>query len=55
MSWRNAKSLVVLRAQINAAFPSRSKASDGTIGDSRHCPGSSDHCPKDLDGLPQGS
>ena len=50
MSWRVAKSLLTLRDQINQRFPSRRKASDGTIGDSRHCPGSSDHCAKPLDG-----
>lgn len=31
MSWRLAKSLEVLRSQVNAAYPKRSKASDGTI------------------------
>jgi hypothetical protein len=50
MSWRVAKSLLTLRGQINQSYPSRRKASDGTIGDTRHCPGSSDHCPKPLDG-----
>jgi hypothetical protein len=44
-SWRAAKSLTKLRTQLNAAFPKRSKASDGIIGDLAHCPGSSDHCP----------
>jgi hypothetical protein len=36
MSWRVAKSLIKLRDQIDAAYPHRSKASDGTIGDAAH-------------------
>jgi hypothetical protein len=48
--WRVAKSLLKLRDQINAEFPQREKDSDGTIGDSAHCPGSSDHCPNISDG-----
>jgi lysozyme family protein len=43
--WRVAKSLEHLRAQINAAFPGRSKASDGTIGDPSHQSRASDHNP----------
>ena len=43
--WRNAKANIKLRDQVNAKFPNRKKSSDGTIGDSNHCPGSSDHCP----------
>lgn len=31
-----APALVQLRAQINAAFPTRSKLSDGWLGDARH-------------------
>jgi hypothetical protein len=31
-------------------FPDRKKTSDGTIGDSNHCPGTSDHCPQINDG-----
>ena len=48
--WRVAKALLKLRTQINEAFPNRSKASDGTIGDTNHCPGTSDHCPQINDG-----
>jgi hypothetical protein len=48
--WRVAKSLLKLRDQINAKVPGRKKDSDGTIGDTAHCPGSSDHCPNISDG-----
>lgn len=50
MAWRLAKSLEKLRAQINAAAPGRSKASDGTIGDEAHASRSSDHNPWVKDG-----
>jgi len=43
--WRPAKSLDVLRAQINAAYPGRKKASDGTIGDAAHAATKSEHNP----------
>jgi len=46
--WRAARSIKKLLAQVNEAYPERSKASDGIIGDVRHCPngkGKSDHCP----------
>lgn len=39
--------LVTLRAEVNAKWPMRGKASDGWIGDVRHCGGAnptSDHC-----------
>lgn len=45
MSWRLAKSLVVLRKQINDRYLNRSVASDGTIGDEAHSSRSSDHNP----------
>lgn len=45
MSWRLAKSLEKLRAQIDAAHPDRSKKSDGTIGDAAHAATRSDHNP----------
>lgn len=50
MSWRLAKSLDVLRGQINKAFPERNKASDGTIGDAAHSSKNSDHNPWVKDG-----
>lgn len=45
MSWRVAKSLSVLRDQINALYPNRSKVSDGTIGDAAHAAVRSEHNP----------
>jgi hypothetical protein len=45
MSWRLAESLVKLRDQVNAAYPGRNKASDGTIGDAAHAATVSDHNP----------
>jgi len=44
-SWRLAESLIKLRNQINAAYPNRNKASDGTIGDTAHAATVSDHNP----------
>lgn len=49
MAWRLAKSLVVLRDEINTVAPNRSKASDGTIGDDAHQDTASDHNPNDYD------
>ena len=43
--WTLAPALKTLIAQINAAAPSRSKASDGTVGDSAHSARKSDHNP----------
>jgi len=45
MAWRIAESLETLRKQLNEAFPRRSKASDGGIGDAKHASRSSDHNP----------
>lgn len=53
MQWRLAKSLEKIRSQVDAAHPNRSKASDGTLGDSAHARRSSDHNPwvKDKNGI----
>ena len=48
--WRVAEALKTLKKQIDAAFPGRSTASDGTIGDVRHQATSSDHNPHVDDG-----
>ena len=45
MSWRLARSLAVLRSQINDLSPNRSKISDGTIGNQEHASRVSDHNP----------
>jgi hypothetical protein len=45
MAWRLARSLETLRASVNARWPNRDKASDGTIGDAAHAAKSSDHNP----------
>ena len=46
-SWRLAKSLEVLRDEVNSMAPNRSKASDGTIGDPAHVARASRHNPND--------
>lgn len=46
MSWRLANSLTELRKEINAAYPTRDKSADGSIGDTRHqAEPTSDHNP----------
>ena len=45
MAYRIAKALDVLRSQVNARWPTRSKASDGWIGDTSHSARKSDHNP----------
>lgn len=42
---RLAHALVVLRSQVNAAWPGRSKKADGWIGDAAHAARKSDHNP----------
>lgn len=49
MAWRLAKSLAVLRDEVNTVAPGRSKASDGTIGDDAHQGSPSDHNPNGAD------
>lgn len=44
-SWRLARSLEVLREQVNELYPGRDKASDGTIGDAAHAATVNDHNP----------
>lgn len=51
--WRVGNALLALRKQVDTIAPGRNKASDGTIGDRRHCgrpKASSDHCPRVRDG-----
>lgn len=50
MTWRMAKSLEILLAQINALSPNRDKSSDGGIGNAEHSARTSDHNP-DPDGI----
>lgn len=44
-TWRTAKSLDVLLAEVNAAAPNRNKSYDGSIGDTAHAARVSDHNP----------
>lgn len=46
-SWRVARSLEVLRGEINSIAPNRSTRSDGAIGDAAHAASDSDHNPND--------
>lgn len=45
MAWYTAPALKSLLAEINAAHPNRSKASDGFVGDTAHSARKSDHNP----------
>lgn len=49
-SYYLAPSLVQLRAEVNAAWPGRDKASDGWVGDTSHAARPSDHNPDWADG-----
>lgn len=44
-NWKLAPSLIALEDEANAMAPSRSTASDGSIGDARHSATTSDHNP----------
>lgn len=46
-TWHLAPSIAQLFAQVNAAYPGRSRLSDGTIGDRAHAARDSDHNPED--------
>lgn len=47
MTWRMAKSLEILRSQINGLSPNRDKSSDGGIGNAEHSSRLSDHNPNE--------
>lgn len=47
VTWRLAKSLQVLRAEVDRLAPARRKAYDGTIGDAAHAARPSAHNPND--------
>lgn len=47
--WRLAKSLIKLRAQVDARWPDRDRSTDGDIGDAAHQSRESDHNPNAAD------
>lgn len=51
MTWRAMNSLLVLRDQVNAIAPDRSRASDGLVGDLAHQAETSDHNPHPVAGV----
>lgn len=52
MGWENTPASESLVAEFNEAFPTRDKASDGTIGDPAHAGASSDHNPDETGKTP---
>lgn len=50
MAWRLTKSMERFRSLVNARWPQRDKASDGTIGDTAHQSSTSGHNPDDTPG-----
>lgn len=53
-TWEKTKTIEALFASFNQRFPNRSKASDGTIGDTAHSTGKSGHNPDKPYPLPSG-